>query len=40
MQKISCALWRDHRDEWRETIAKARGILAALGLHETDLEAL
>lgn len=27
-------------DEWRETIAKARGILAALGLHEADLEAL
>jgi anthranilate/para-aminobenzoate synthase component I len=27
-------------DEWRETIAKARGILAALGLSEKDLEVL
>lgn len=27
-------------EEWRETIAKARGILAALGLSESDLEKL
>ena len=27
-------------DEWRETITKARGILAALGLKEADLESL
>ena len=27
-------------DEWRETITKARGILAALGLNEADLEIL